>query len=55
MSPWQNTARNPEELWHTWWAWHPVIIDDEDLRGIVWLEDVLRRRVRGKWEYKLLD
>lgn len=31
--------------WHTWFAWHPVRIGDEDCR---WLEKVERR---GTFEY----
>lgn len=49
--------------WHIWFAWHPVITDNEDYRQLVWLEDVLRRRVLDldlcdgsyKWEYKPID
>jgi hypothetical protein len=31
-------------FWHRWFAWHPVILDDE----IAWLESVWRVR-RSSW------
>lgn len=37
--------------WHTWFAWHPVVVDDT----IVWLEDVIRKQGSGyeaTYEYR---
>lgn len=35
--------------WHTWFAWHPCVIEDK----IYWLETVEARRVRYGWKYRL--
>jgi hypothetical protein len=43
--------------WHTWYAWHPVRVGDNDCR---WLENVHRRLVSlpdydTKWEYEAIS
>lgn len=54
---------NPRSQWHIWFAWFPVITDDENRRQLIWWEDVMRRRVIDldlcdgsmKWEYEPID
>ena len=29
-------------IWHKWYAWRPVVIDSENQRHIVWLDNVWR-------------
>jgi hypothetical protein len=40
--------------WESWYAWHPLIFQDEcgDWH-FVWLERIRRRREFRKWEYAL--
>lgn len=33
--------------WHLWFAWHPVILENE----IVWLEKIWRRRQTSWYEH----
>jgi len=37
-----NPSENPRLVWHRWFAWHPVKINDKET---VWLEFVLRKQV----------
>ena len=38
--------------WHRWYAWHPVICDNAS-GGVAWGLTILRRRKRGRWEYRM--
>lgn len=46
--------------WHRWYAWRPTYVDNDEVRALVWLEPLLRRRVIAAdgrsffWEYNLL-
>lgn len=40
--------------WHEWFAWRPVIANDEGVRRLVWGEYVWRR-MRERTEYELMD
>ena len=45
---------DPEE-WHSWFAWHPIVIDTQ----VVWLERVQRQLLSGVFDdvvayYRLL-
>lgn len=55
--------KQDKSQWHIWFAWHPVYINDEDFRQIVWWEDVMRRKVLDLdlcdgsycWQYQTID
>jgi hypothetical protein len=42
--------------WHRWWAWHPVVIDTDTSKALVFFEHVERRRAErfgaAFWEYR---
>lgn len=43
--------------WHSWFAWFPVLIEDDEELYFVWWEEVTRRQVyiggRYRWQYTL--
>lgn len=45
--------------WHDWFAWYPIYVDNDDIRGYVWWETVRRHRSHSYggswWEYELRD
>lgn len=54
---------NTLSQWHMWFAWYPIYVNNDKIRGIIWWEDVMRRRVLDldlcdgsyKWEYETID
>jgi hypothetical protein len=49
-SPWAFEAP-----WTQWYVWYPRLITDDVLgiTAIIWLETVDRRKVDGRWEYRI--
>ena len=48
----QNGSRSLRQtsIWLDWYAWHPVITNDD---GLYWLELIYRRKTaHGRWEYR---
>ena len=40
---------------HTWFAWHPVVVETSDHKHIiVWLENVKRFWASQTWHYEIL-
>ena len=45
--------------WHDWFAWYPIYVDNDEVRGLFWLETVRRCRIQNFggswWEYQIYD
>lgn len=41
--------------WRRWFAWYPVVIQDNDCYFIVWLSFVLRRQTEVDWIYGFIE
>jgi hypothetical protein len=42
--------------WHTWFAWHPVVVGKcDDYYDVVWLRTITRRGTGVGWEYRIND
>ena len=58
--PFKTNAQIASREWHTWFAWHPILVKTDSETTLVWLENVARRWVatsveNGNFIYELLE